>query len=269
MNITIIENEVLKRAVSARELHKFLGSREQFTDWCKRMISYLKFQAGDDFLNIIVFHKNMKNPDTSGGRPSKEYLFTIKAAKKIAMLQRTDKGEEAREYFIECEERYLQQREQQLTTSALPNFSNPYEAALAWAEAYKQKEIAQAERDEAIKTKAWIGNKREATAMATASLMTRKVNKLEDELGRGKNFKAVTAIKGLSEYFYINKKLYHKLGILLRNLSISRGYKIIKIPHSGYRGEVNAYDVELIQEFMNEIDINPYIKDKLAEFRKY
>ena len=47
------------------------------------------------------------------------------------------------------------------------------------------------ENKELIKTKAWIGNKREATAMATAANLSKKVNKLEDELGKGKNFKAV------------------------------------------------------------------------------
>ena len=116
------------------------------------------------------------------------HLQTIDAAKEISMIQGTEKGKKARRYFIECERKL----KENTPISAIPNFANPYEAALAWAEAYKQKEIAQAERDEAIKTKAWIGNKREATAMATASTMTRKVNKLEDELGKGKNFKAVT-----------------------------------------------------------------------------
>ena len=47
------------------------------------------------------------------------------------------------------------------------------------------------ENKELIRTKAWIGNKREATAMATAANLSKKVNKLEDELGKGKNFKAV------------------------------------------------------------------------------
>lgn len=194
MNITIIENGILNKAISGRELYQFLCVKTDFTDWCKRMISYLKFEVGIEYinLNISVYPKNEENPNSLGGRPYIDYLFTIKAAKKIAMLQRTEKGEEAREYFIECEEKLLQQREQRVNTSiSLPNFSNPYEAALAWAEAYKQKEIAQTERDEAIKTKAWIGNKREATAMATASTEKRRADKLEDELGKGKNFKAV------------------------------------------------------------------------------
>lgn len=193
MNITIIEHKELKRAVSARELHEFLGVKTRFNDWIMRMVSYLKY---DDF--IILNNEYKYKPENDKGRPPQEYLLTIKAAKKISMLQRTEKGDEAREYFIECEEKYLQQREQQITTS-LPNFSSPYEAALAWAEAYKQKEIAQTERDEAIKTKAWIGNKREATAMATAANLSKKVNKLEDELGIGKNFKG-------SNYLNLNKE---------------------------------------------------------------
>lgn len=42
---------------------------------------------------------------------------------------------------------------------------------------------AEAERDEAIRTKALIGSKREATAMATAAAKSREVERLKHELG--------------------------------------------------------------------------------------
>jgi len=141
MNISIIEHPKLVRAVSARELHEFLGSNAQFTDWCERMFEY-GFEENVDY---IVFHKNVKNPNSLGGRPSKDYFLTIDTAKEISMLQRTEKGREARKYFIECEEKYLQQREKQLNNIAIPNFNDPYEMAIRWAEAYKAKELAQQE----------------------------------------------------------------------------------------------------------------------------
>jgi hypothetical protein len=52
-----------------------------------------------------------------------------------------------------------------------------------------------AERDEAIRTKAEIGTRREATAMATASAAVRKVRDLEAALGRGALEATVTAVE--------------------------------------------------------------------------
>ncbi len=66
---------------------------------------------------------------------------------------------------------------------ALPDFSNPAAAARAWADQFEEKTQARIERDEAVRTKAMIGHKREATAMATASRLSREVGKLRDQLG--------------------------------------------------------------------------------------
>jgi anti-repressor protein len=190
VNITIIEHKELKKAVSARELYEFLEIKEDFTDWFKRYLQY-GFIEKDDY---IIYLENRVNSDNRRGRPSVDYLMTVEMAKEISMLQRSEKGKEARKYFIECERKL---KEHQL---AIPDFSNPYEAALAWAERYKREQLAIEERDIAIKTKSQINNKitATATAMATASAAVRKVNKLENELGkleselgRGRDFKKI------------------------------------------------------------------------------
>lgn len=95
--ITIIEHKELKRAVSARELHQFLEINTDFTDWCKRMLEY-GFEKNLDFVIFLIFEENSEK---GRGRPSKDYFLTIECAKEISMLQRTEKGKEARRYFIE------------------------------------------------------------------------------------------------------------------------------------------------------------------------
>nr|WP_233788931.1 antA/AntB antirepressor family protein [Chryseobacterium scophthalmum] len=83
-----------KRAVSARELHQFLEVKTDFKDWMPRMLEY-GFEEGLDFSSFLS--------ESKGGRPAKDYVLTIDTAKEIAMIQRTPKGKEARQYFIEME----------------------------------------------------------------------------------------------------------------------------------------------------------------------
>ncbi|MEC5395241.1 antA/AntB antirepressor family protein [Bergeyella sp. RCAD1439] len=90
------------KAVSARELYQFLESKQQFSDWIQNRIRDYGFIEGQDF---EVFHNSMKNP--SGGRPTLEYAISLDMAKELSMVERTEKGKQARRYFIECEKRLI------------------------------------------------------------------------------------------------------------------------------------------------------------------
>lgn len=57
-----------------------------------------------------------------------------------------------------------------------------------------------AERDQAIATKSQIGDKKVATAMATASHAKRKVNALEAELGRCKDHATIVAVQNVTRH---------------------------------------------------------------------
>jgi len=92
-----------------------------------------------------------------------------------------------------------QQLETQAASVALPDFSNPAAAARAWAEQYEQRQISDAQRDEAIRTKAQIGNKREATAMATASAAAREAAKLRDTLGFSARHATIIAVENQTD----------------------------------------------------------------------
>lgn len=77
-----------------------------------------------------------------------------------------------------------------------PALPTDYITALEHLLASKRSEqLALEQRDHAIATKAEIGSRREATAMATASAAVRKVMHLENELGRGCLHATVTAVE--------------------------------------------------------------------------
>ena len=83
--------------VSARDLHEALEVKTQFKDWFPRMCEY-GFEDGKDFCSFLS--------ESTGGRPSQDAQITVDMAKEIAMLQRTEKGKEARKYFIQVEKEW-------------------------------------------------------------------------------------------------------------------------------------------------------------------
>lgn len=137
---------------------------------------------------------------------------------------------------------------------ATPDFSNPAEAARAWADQYemalaakKELAIAEVEKQHAIDTKAEIGSRREATAMATASAAVRKVNTLGNELGRGKEWRSTKAISWALHYFANSRGMWMVLGKKLASLSVEMGYEVRKVEDERY-GNVNSYHVDVIEK---------------------
>lgn len=95
-----INNETIQ-TVSARELHNFLESKQDFSTWIKKRIKDYGFLENQDY---ILLHKKMEQEENShGGNNKIEYHITLDTAKELAMGERNDKGREARKYFIECE----------------------------------------------------------------------------------------------------------------------------------------------------------------------
>ena len=66
------------------------------------------------------------------------------------------------------------------------------------ADEHERRELAEAQRDEAIRTKALIGSKREATAMGKASAAIRQVKRLTEELGRNMRHATVISVEKAS-----------------------------------------------------------------------
>ncbi|WP_375661101.1 antA/AntB antirepressor family protein [Bartonella sp. CL71SXKL] len=91
----VIDQETVQ-TVNARDLHTFLEIKARFNDWIKNRIKECKFQEN---INFITLTKNL----VSGGKV-KEYHITLDVAKHLSMIERNDKGHEARQYFIKCEQ---------------------------------------------------------------------------------------------------------------------------------------------------------------------
>lgn len=100
MNELIRINENGK--TTARELYEFLElNPSHFTRWFKINITDNQFAAeGTDYK---VFATNGENPQ--GGRPGMDAELTIDLAKKLCMASNSERGEQARNYFIEVEKR--------------------------------------------------------------------------------------------------------------------------------------------------------------------
>lgn len=101
--ITTTTNEQGEIIVSGRELHEFLEVKTPYTQWFERMIEY-GFLENVDFIGL-----SQKSEKPQGGRPTQDHALRIDMAKEISMIQRNEKGKQARQYFIEVEKLYKQQ----------------------------------------------------------------------------------------------------------------------------------------------------------------
>ncbi|UNF47274.1 antA/AntB antirepressor family protein [Bartonella krasnovii] len=99
----VIDHETVQ-TVNARELHMFLDINIRFNDWISRRIEEYSFQENQDFVSFT-----QKRVKPKGGRPSTEYHLTLDMAKELSMVERNEKGRQARRYFIECEKKLRSQ----------------------------------------------------------------------------------------------------------------------------------------------------------------
>lgn len=97
--------------VSARELHGFLGSKQDFSTWIKNRIEKYEFVENQDY---VSFHKKMERE--IGGTTRIEYFVSVGMAKELAMVENNDKGRQARKYFIECERKLTMHYDQRYQT---------------------------------------------------------------------------------------------------------------------------------------------------------
>jgi phage anti-repressor protein len=136
--IPILEYEDGKIAVNARDLHEFLGCKQQFADWIKIRIKTYEFVENEDF---ILISQNYEIKKSHGGdRRSIDYALTLDCAKELCMVENNEQGRIARKYFIECEKKVLD------TMRALPK--NYVEALKALVVSEEEKLVLQEKNKE-------------------------------------------------------------------------------------------------------------------------
>lgn len=97
IKVSVTENQ--EQTVSGRELHAFLEVETRYNDWFVRMLRY-GFVEGADYV--------LKNEQVHSDKREREYTQTdhilkLDMAKELCMLARSDKGKQARQYFLQVE----------------------------------------------------------------------------------------------------------------------------------------------------------------------
>lgn len=96
--IKIEVNENQEPILSGRELHKFLEVSSNYTTWFKRMCEY----GFEENIDYISWFPKMES-ELHGGQNKQDHVIKLDMAKEIAMIQRSEKGKQARKYFLQIE----------------------------------------------------------------------------------------------------------------------------------------------------------------------
>jgi P1-antirepressor homolog len=95
INVSLNDNQ--EPVVSGRQLHEVLEVKTEYKKWFSRMTEY-GFNENEDFLKVT-----QKCLTSSTGQNTTDHVIKLDMAKEIAMIQRTERGKQVRQYFIQVE----------------------------------------------------------------------------------------------------------------------------------------------------------------------
>lgn len=96
INVTLDKNN--EPIVSARQLHKTLEVKTRFSQWVEQ--NFKMFKENEDFSSVVT---TTQQNQYGGTKKLQDYAVTIRMAEHLAMMSKTNKGHEVREYFIQVE----------------------------------------------------------------------------------------------------------------------------------------------------------------------
>ena len=188
--------------------------------------------------------------ETAGGMQTREIALLTEPQSTLLLtyMRNTDIVRAFKKKLVREFWELVQQRNQS-GTSLPADYIGALEHLLA---SKRAEQLAIEERDNAVATKAEIGSRREATAMATASAAVRQVQKLKDDLGLGTRQAAILAVE---------KAVGRKFGVSgyvpLRRWCKERGITAPKVFHPTYGfvrcwpagAWMDAYQIDLADLF--------------------
>ena len=138
-----INYETEQPTVSARDLHEALEIKSNFTTWFERMGEY-GFTESVDYL--LVFQKRNTNNPKNPTATYNDYQISVDMAKQICMIQRTEKGRQYRQYFLDLEKAWntpeqVMARALKLADKTIDNLKEDNKKLLADNERMRPKEI--------------------------------------------------------------------------------------------------------------------------------
>jgi phage anti-repressor protein len=214
-------NELIKITndkVDGRELYEFLEVKTPYTTWFERMCEY-GFTEGVDFNP----NKNVRVQIEGGREVHREiesHEMTVDMAKEISMLQRTERGKQARQYFIECEKQ----------AKALSKPKTTAELLVEHAQAYLEHE------------------RRMAQIEATQSEQEQRLLEIESkQMTIDKNHYTIIGYANLMGIRGVDRDVAAGLGRKASKLSHKQNYHVGKEYDAKY-GAINTYHVDILQE---------------------
>lgn len=216
--IKITKNEKGEQLVSARELHRFLEVKKDFSNWIK---TYVK-NSNYGLIEGVDYTTYKANSTRSVPRPRIEYILKLDTAKELAMLSNVPKGKEVRQYFIECEK--------QLNKNKLP--ISYKDALLELVATIEEKEKLEARGNLMMLQREDSSFRHIKVVLADNKALEEELDDTQKELGILNNYYTVSRAQ---KQFKGNFKWQE-----LKSNSIALGYEIKKVPCPRY-GEANAY----------------------------
>lgn len=98
--IKVQTNQEGEQRVSARELHKELGVKTRFSLWVEQ--NFKMFVEGVDFTSVVT----TTVVNNGATRQLEDFNLTTDMAKNVAMMSKTTKSQEIRDYFIAVEKEH-------------------------------------------------------------------------------------------------------------------------------------------------------------------